>query len=147
MINKDSSTGYIEDLVDAIRECIAVVNHLEKYLERADLSDYKKGQAKVLKNNYLSLRRQLMGALKEIAGDDFDTHSWCEIKHSLAAGGLLREVAQADEMFESYASWAHKLELQTLALATGVPWEDCMTCLSDQLRAKLERTDGTGQSD
>lgn len=141
MINNETSTGHLEDLLEAIKQAELLVSHFESYLMREDIDPQKRMSIQIIKTQYTALRRQLMSAFKSLIGEDFDDKLWCCIKHSLKVEGLLIEVSQADSNFQSFAKWSHKLESQTVGLASGLSLEDCASCIADQLLAKVKGKD------
>lgn len=142
-----TSRGYVFDLVNSIANDLSTVNHLSEavYGVESLLSDAEGEEREKLlstKENYLKLleqalelRRAKMIMLKETA-EQHDPKMWCPLKHSIEGYMEAMEVYQAEKTPRSYRLMIDSMSLMSgvLSLFLGMELENCMRCLSDQLK-------------
>ena len=126
-----TSSSWLVDLIDAIGEKTALVDHLEK----KQLSGNYDAQAlKALIGDILGLRRSQMDTLLR-NGHDPDPDYWCDFKHAVKSYTKDAEVYEAnldDESFEHMKKSADILAGVT-SLFLGMEFAICATCLWDRM--------------
>ena len=126
-----TSNSWLVDLIDAIGEKTALVDHLEKKL----LSGKYDSQAlKTLIADTLDLRRSQMDLLLR-NGENPNPDYWCDFKHAVKAHTKDAEVYEAtldEESFESMIKSANVLAGVT-SLFLGMEFATCAACLWDKM--------------
>lgn len=126
-----TSNSWLVDLIDAIGEKTALVDHLEKKL----LSGKYDSQAlKTLIADILDLRRSQMDVLLR-NGENPNPDYWCDFKHAVKAYTKDAEVYEAtlnEESFENMRKSANVLAGVT-SLFLGMEFATCAACLWDKM--------------
>lgn len=126
-----TSSSWLVDLIDAIGEKTALVDHLEKKL----LSGKYDSQAlKTLIADILDLRRSQMDVLLR-NGENPNPDYWCDFKHAVKAYTKDAEVYEAtldEESFENMRKSANVLAGVT-SLFLGMEFATCAACLWDKM--------------
>lgn len=143
MENKDSTRGWIFDLVNGIANDLAITNHLHEafYAATKDFYDEVDGASQKMED-YRSLllltlknRRSKMKTLIAQA-DEYDKRMWCPLKHAIESYMEAMEVWQAHETPETFQQMIDSTEVMSgiLSVTLGLDLETCARCLSDFLK-------------
>lgn len=128
---KTTSSSWLVDLIDAIGEKTALVDHLEKKLLSGQ---YDSEALKSLIASTLELRREQMDMLLS-NGEAPNPDYWCDFKHAVKSHTKDTEVYEAnltDEAFENMKKSADILAGIT-SLFLGMKFETCAACLWDKM--------------
>lgn len=151
-MNKDSTSGMLEDLLRSTQQLAAMELHAKTALEKADhelsVVEDVMLQERLIKvqkaENYLEkvtdLRRKGMKLLSSYA-TTLDETKWCEVKHVMMASYSAFEAYQAEPKslpLETFYLETNKLMIQVVSDFLGLDIPPCASCFSDALKAKSE---------
>lgn len=126
-----TSSSWLVDLIDAIGEKTALVDHLEKKLLSGN---YDPHALKTLIADTLGLRRSQMKVLLKNA-EDPNPDYWCDFKHAVKAYTKDVEVWEANLDDESFANMEKSAGILAgvTSLFLGMEFATCAACLWDRM--------------
>ena len=162
MVERETSRGVVVDLVEVIKEQLAIYSHLQElYKEVIDNIEAAKstwanddyiqeleGKAyifsKDLKDIY-ARRQQSMNELKKLA-KEYNHKAWCLVKHSIKEWGIAEEVWNSDMdniIYEQIMLDAETFCYKCLSVFLWTEIVTCWRCLSDELLPSNDVEDGS----
>ena len=127
-----TSRAWLVDLIRAIGEKTAQVDHLEEKLFSD--KDYDKEGLKQLIEKLLGLRRRQMDLLLR-NGEHPNPDFWCDFKHAVKSFTHDVEVYEANLTDETYELMEMSADVLagTISLFLGMEFATCARCLNDML--------------